>query len=330
MGFRAVLLAAGLLSANAAFPAFAGSPEVMASIKPIHSLVARVMEGVGEPGIIVDGAASPHTYSLKPSDAARLEEAEVVFWVGEALEPFLAKTIETLGGGATVVELSEADGLTLLPVREGGTFDDHDHEAHGPAGEHEQGEGAHVEPDEQEDEKHAHDGMDLHLWLDPQNGKILLGAIAAALSAADPANAERYTANAETAVADIDSLQAEIAAELGPVKDQPFVVFHDAYQYFEKRFGLNAAGTITVSPEVAPGARRIREIRDKITELGAVCVFAEPQFEPRIIETVIEETNARSGVLDPEGAEIANGPELYPALLGNLAKSLKDCLSATK
>lgn len=300
--------------------AMADAPKVIASIKPIHSLVSQVMAGVGEPGIIVDGAGSPHTYSLMPSKAAELQEADVIFWVGGALEPFLVKPVETLGAEAKVVELAKAPGVTLLPYREGGPFETHAHEEHAQG--HDE---SHAEADHHDE---GRDEADMHLWLDPQNAKALLAEIEEVLSTADPENAERYEQNVKSAIAGIDALQAEIEAEIARVKGQPFIVFHDAYQYFENRFGIPASGSITVSPEVAPGAHRVAEMREKVERLGAICVFAEPQFEPKIINTVIEGTKARSGVLDPEGADIPNGPELYGTLLRNIAKSLRNCLSA--
>jgi zinc transport system substrate-binding protein len=341
MNPRQILLAA-VLSPPLAVPALAEAPKVVASIKPIHSLVAQVMQGVGEPGLIVDGAGSPHTYVMKPSNAAELQEAELVFWVGEQLEPFLEKPLETLAADATVVELWQAPGLETLAYREGGPFEadehgagdgDEDHAA-GEAQDHSEedhaeGEEEHGHAHQEADDGHGHAGIDMHLWLDPRNAKALIARIEEALSESDPENAARYQANAEAAAAALDALEAEIAAELAPVKEKPFVVFHDAYQYFENRFGLNAVGSITVSPEVAPGAERVAEIRDKVAGLGAVCVFAEPQFEPGVIATIVEGTEARSGVLDPEGAGIPNGPELYPTLLRNMAASLKGCLSET-
>jgi zinc transport system substrate-binding protein len=178
-----------------------------------------------------------------------------------------------------------------------------------------------------DDHDQAHGAYDMHLWLDPQNAAAMIHEIEEALAAADPANAELYAANAGKLQARLAELQAEIAAELEPVKDRPFVVFHDAYHYFEERFGLRAAGSITVSPEVMPGAERLREIQARVKELGATCVFAEPQFEPKLVTVATEGTGAGSGVLDPLGAAIDDGPDLYFELLQNMASSLKDCLS---
>ncbi len=311
----------GLLAAVAVLlfvvPATAEVPKVVATIKPLHSLVAAVMGDLGTPSLIVQGAASPHTYSLRPSDAAALEAADIVFWTGHGLELFLEDSIATLAPNAMIVELSEAPGLHLLPVREGGAFEPHEHE-----GEEHEGE-AHEHEDE-----HEHGELDMHFWLDPANASLMVTAIANALSAADPDNAATYVANAERGRAALAALMASVDAKLAPVRDKPFIVFHDAYQYFEQRFGLSVAGTLTVVPDSAPGAQRVAELRDKVVNADAACVFAEPQFEPAIVETIIAGTPARAGTLDPEGASLKEGPGLYAELLENLAAALVDCLSA--
>lgn len=309
------------------------APSVVASIKPVHSLVAAVMEGVGEPTLLVKGNASPHTYALRPSDAGALQNADLVFWTGHGLELFLADALETLSIDATVVELAETPGVTLLPVREGGAFEAHEHEdeehdhTHEEEGHEEEGHEGHGH-DEHAHEEHdqEHEEGDMHFWLDPQNAKAMVSLIARKLSEADPENAEAYAANAERELAELDALTAEIEETVAPVAGQPFIVFHDAYHYFENRFGLTVAGSITVSPEVMPGAQRINELNARVAELGAACVFAEPQFEPTIISAITEGTGARTGVLDPEGGLLTEGPDLYPELLRGIAASLVDCL----
>lgn len=308
------LLTAALLSGSAV-----AAPNVVTSIKPVHSLVAAVMAGVGDPALIVKGAASPHTYALRPSDAGALEAADIVFWTGHGMELFLGEALETLAGDATVVELAESPGIALLPVREGGAFEAHRHE--GEAHDEHEGHDEHAAHDE-------HGDGDMHFWLDPQNARLMVSHIAATLSAADPENAATYAANAEAELAALTELEAELTAILAPVKDRPFVVFHDAYQYFEMRFGLALAGSITVTPDVMPGAQRIDELKARVAGLGATCVFAEPNFEPTIIAAVIEGTAAKSGVLDPEGGALAEGIELYPQLLRGLATSLAQCLGS--
>lgn len=282
---------------------------VVASIKPVHSLVSAVMEGAGEPELIIDGAGSPHNYALKPSQAKMLESAKVVFWVGPEMEAFLKKPLETVGANARAVELIDSHGLVKLEFREGGAFDDHEKRA----------EAGH--------EGHAHGKFDGHIWLDPVNAMAMVHEIEEALVAADPDNASKYKANAEKVMTKLDALVTEVSADLKPVHDKGFIVFHDAYQYFEKRFNVTAAGSITVSPEVMPGAERITEIRAKVRELGATCVFAEPQFEPKLVSTVTEDTPAKSGVIDPLGAGLDSGPEQYFQLIRNMATSIKTCLS---
>lgn len=334
---------------------------VVASIKPVHSLVAGVMQGVGEPTLIVGGAGSPHTYALRPSEARALENASLVFWVGEGMETFLTRPLETLTGSATVVELSQANGLTELEYRTGGPFeahahDDHEGHDHGRGHDHsDDNEEAHAHADHEDEDAghdhsphghdhgheeaahdhgsddhaghdHSHEGIDMHLWLDPLNAKAFVARIEQALSQADPDNAQTYRTNAEALAARLDALVTQTEAALEPVRERGFVVFHDAYHYFENRFGLAAAGSITVSPEVIPGAQRVAEIQARVRELGATCVFAEPQFEPRLISVVTEGTDARAGVLDPLGAELEDGPELYFELIGNLTTSLTECL----
>lgn len=307
---RLAACAALLLSATAAATA---APTVVASIKPVHSLVASVMRGVGEPVLLVKGGDSPHTYAMRPSDATALSKAGVVFLVGEGLETFLADPLETLAPDATVVSLIGIDGLTTHAYREGGAMDGHA-EAAGDEHGH--------------DDAHAgEDGIDPHIWLDPDNAAMILDEMAEILARADPQNAEIYRGNARAAREDLARLDAEIARRLAPVSDVPFVAFHDAYQYFQRHYGLNMVGTITVSPDRAPGAARIREIQREIGETGAACVFAEPQFDARIVDVVTEGTPARRATVDPVGAALRDGPELYPALLSGMAQSFAECLS---
>lgn len=309
--------AATLLLAGTAIAA----PSVVASTKPIHSLVASVMGDAGTPILLVKGAASPHDYALRPSDAAALENADLVFWTGPGFEMFLTDALTTLSSEAEIIALSEADGIRLLPVREGGAFEAHDHDHHHDH-DHDHGDDDHAH-----DHAHDHhDAPDLHFWLDPENAALMVTDIAAVLSAADPDNAALYAANAETTRAELSALTSEIAGILEPVAAKPFIVFHDAYQYFEARFGLTLAGTVTVSPEVMPGASRIDALRAKVNELGATCVFAEPNFKPAIVNTIIEGTDARFGTLDPEASGLPEGPGLYADMLRGLATNIADCL----
>ena len=336
---RPLLLSTALLAAGT-MAARAEAPNVVVSIKPIHSLVSAIMQGVGEPRLIVEGAASPHTYSLRPSNAAALQDADVVFWVGHGLEAFLEKPLEALGGKATVVELDDAPGLERLPFREGGPFEahshgggeeghDHAHEDHGhdEAGhDHAKEAEGHAHGEEAGHEGHEHGEFDMHLWLSPDNARAIAAEAAKVLAEKDPANAEAYNKNLAGLTERLAALDKEIAETVAPVKEKPFIVFHDAYQYFEHHYGMQAAGSITVSPETLPGAERLTQIRDKVKTLGATCVFAEPQFEPKLVNVVIEDTPAKSGTLDPEAATLDPGPELYFTLMKGLATSLRDCL----
>ena len=285
---------------------------VVSSVKPLHSLVSGVMEGVARPDLIVKGSASPHTYSLRPSQARQLEDADLVFWMGHELESFLEQPLEAIATMAHVVELIDSSKLKKIKMREGGMFDAHAHDDH----------------DEHEGhDDHGHGEFDVHVWLDPENAKVLVDEIKLALIELDPVNASKYEANSNKMNTKLDQLMDEVSNKLESDKGKGYVVFHDAYQYFEQRFGMSAVGSITVSPEVVPGANRIRELKNKINELNAHCVFSEPQFEPKLVSTVIEGTKANKGVLDPLGASINDGPELYFNLIRNMADSLHECLS---
>lgn len=284
-----------------------GNAKVVASIKPVHSLVAAVMGETGKPFLIVGGGTSPHNYTLKPSVAKKVGSAEVIFWIGERLESSLAKPIEALGKSARLVTLSLSPGIKPLAFREGGLFENHEHK---------------------DLDRSNGDEIDNHFWLDPANARIFVARIEQALSAADPANRKRYRANARTLVIRLDVLSAEIEKQLQPVRDRPFIVFHDAYRYFENRFGLKALGTIVVNPDRKPGARRLSTIRKKIREAGAICVFSEPQFTPKLIRVVTNGTGARTGILDPIGARLTPGPELYFQLMRNMTTAFVNCLGA--
>jgi zinc transport system substrate-binding protein len=297
---------ATLAAALALAPAAAGgAPRVVVTVKPLHALVAGVMAGVGRPEVLISGGASPHTYSLRPSDARLLESAQIVFWVGESLETFMEKPLAALGSKAHAVEVMRAPGISLLPGRRGGAWEGHAAGEHGADG---------------------HAGGDPHLWLDPDNARAIARLAAEVLGEADPGNRGRYETNAAAMVARIGELDAGLNAQLSPVREVPFVVFHDAYQYLERRYALRTVGSITVGPERAPGARRIREIRERIRGSGARCVFSEPQFSPAILANLVEGTGARTAALDPLGADLPPGPEAWFGLMRALGASLMGCL----
>ena len=355
---RAVATAA-LLGCAAAGPASAGDDglQVVASIKPVHSLVSAVMAGVGEPHLVIRGASSPHTFTLRPSDAAALEDADVIFMIGDTMETAMTGPIEALAGHARVVTLFDAPGLVRRPLREGGTFEEHEHDSHGHQGQddHDDHDDDHADGDDHDDDhvdaamhrdhddddhaddhddhaaehddEHGDGPFDVHVWLDPVNGWAMARMIAATLAEADPANAAAYEANVDALLHRLDHLTEDIAAYVAPARGVPFIVFHDGYRYFEDRFGLTAAGSVVVSPERKPGARRISELRDKVQALGVACVFYEPQFDKRLVGTVIEGSAVRAGTVDPLGAAIDDGPDLYVTLLRELAASFRDCLA---
>jgi zinc transport system substrate-binding protein len=300
--------------------------DVVVSIKPIHSLVAAVMRGAGEPHLIIDGVGSPHTYNLKPSDAAALEGADAVFWIGHDLETFLQTSLTTLAPGAQVVELSQTHGLSLLENREAGLWlpeatadHDHDHdeaaEAEASSSDHEHG--------------HEHGRFNMHLWLDPHNASAMAAAIVDTLISIDPDNGDLYTQNGIAVSERLTELDTELSLLLAPIVEVPFIVFHDAYQYLEQRYGLHAVGSVTVSPDRQPGADRLRELQNIVRTSGAVCAFVEPQFKPALVDVVVEGSSTRTAALDPLGAALHEGPELYFELMRANAKALSTCLSGS-
>ena len=350
--FRFPLVAA--FASLAALPA-AAAPEVVTDIPPVQSLAARVMQGVGEPTSILPPGATPHGYSMRPSEAARLEAADIVFWVGEGLTPWLENAIASLAADAVSVELMEAPGVALLEFGEEGHADhdgdrgrkdehahkdDDDHKdehAHKDDDDHKD-EHAHKDDDDHKDEHahkeedgHEHHGdMDPHIWLDPANGKAMLAEMAARLAEIDPANADAYSANAAAGAAELDALAARVEAIVAPVRGKAFFTAHDAYHYFEHRFEIESEGSVALSDAAPPGPARLDRIRNEMREHGALCVFIEPQLDPKLAQTAAEGTGARVAALDPLGADLEAGPGLYPALIENLARSLADCLGGVQ
>jgi zinc transport system substrate-binding protein len=301
----ACLLAALLIVAGG--PARA-EPSVVATIKPLHSLVAAVMRGVGTPTLLIPGTMSPHTFTLKPSDARTLEEARVVFWIGPDLETALTHPLKTLAADATVETMMTAPGITQRAFADG-----HDHD-HGDAA-------------KKDDDGHQHGAQDPHLWLDPHNARAMVAVIAATLSEAMPEHAGTFAANAADMTAILGRMDDEIATTLEPVWFKPFLTFHDSLGHFEARFGLAQGEAISVNPEVKPGAKRIAELREEIRQDGFVCVFIEPQFDPSIARVIVEGSNVRIATLDPLGSALDAGPSLYPQLILGIAKTLHDCLA---
>ena len=294
--------------------------KVVATIKPIHSLASYLMDGVGKPDLIVDGYASPHGFALKPSHAKMIQNADIIFWVGEDIESFLEKPLKTIAKKAEKIELMEIKGLTKLKFRERNIFEEHDH--------------GHKEDDHDDDHKkeghdehghegHAHGEYDPHIWLDPMNAKVILSEMAEHLIENDPKNEAKYKANLKKAHKDLDKLTKKVKSELN--KDFKSIVFHDAYQYFEERFGINILGAFTVNTDVMPGAEQLAEIREVIEHDKVSCIFSEPQFNPDIIKAVAKDTNVATGVIDPLGATLNPGKDLYFDLISNMSKSFKGC-----
>lgn len=284
-----------------ALPVRAEGPRVVASIKPIQSLAANVMEGVGAPEVLIKGAGSAHAYALRPSEAEALGKADVVFWVGPEFEVFLRAPVKSLGRNARLVALAALPGLEHFPSRPAGVWAD------------------------AELTTLNNDG---HFWLNIGNAKVIVAAMAETLAAADTTNAARYRKNADLTIARLEALDVGIAATLGPVNTKPFIVFHDALHAFEARYGLKGIGAVTTNPERPASAGVVAAMKREIEKTPGVCVFAEPQFEPKLIQALVAGTSAKTGTLDPEGSTLEPGAELYSNLLRRLADDLAGCLSA--
>ena len=309
--------------------------KVVTSIKPIHSLAAYVMDGVGKPDVIVDGYNSPHAFSLKPSHAKMIENADLIIWVGEDLEAFLEKPLNTIAKKSVNIEIMDLKGIKKLKFREKNIFEGHDDHGHGHKEEKHDDHG-HKEHKEHDDhghkkekhddhghEGHAHGEHDPHVWLDPMNAKVIIKEIENQLVKLDPNNSSKYKANSKKIQSELDNLTKNIKKDLkGNLR---FVVFHDAYQYFENRFGIKILGALTVNPDVLPGAEQLSEIREVIEHEKVKCLFSEPQFNPAIIKSIAKDTKIKIGVLDPLGATLDKGKGMYVKLLSNMYSSFKGC-----
>ena len=315
--------------------------KVVASIKPIHSLASYLMNGVAKPDLIVDGYASPHGFAMKPSHAKMLQNADLIFWVGEDVENFLEKPLGSIAKKAEKIELMQIKGLQVLKFRERNIFDDHDdhghddhdkkedhdshakkedHDDHGKKEDHDD----HGKKEDHDDhERHAQGEFDPHIWLDPINAKVILNEMVEHLIENDPKNEAKYKSNLDEALKDIDKLTIDVMTELS--NSVSSIVFHDAYQYFEKRFNVNILGAFTVNTDVMPGAEQLAEIREIIEHDKVACVFSEPQFNPDIIKAVAKDMNIKTGVIDPLGATLNPGKDLYFSLIKNMSASFKGC-----
>ncbi|MCE7537485.1 zinc ABC transporter substrate-binding protein [Aliivibrio fischeri] len=300
---------------------YAQAPKVVVDIAPLHSLVTQVMDGVGEPDLLIRPEMSPHSYHLRPSEAKALSQADIVFWVGEGLTPWLEKPLSSLAGSATQIEMIKVEGVTLYDFREGATFEAHEH--HDDArNDHEEEHNEHSK----DHEHHHHDGHDPHVWLDPKNAEVWVNIIAKTLSDADSSNAPIYQKNAKITVSRLHKLSSKIKQQAKGLEGVKFIVFHDAYQYFEKRFQLLASGAISISDASKPSPARITDIRDTVKKLGVTCVFTEPQYNPELVNSIFDNSTVKTiGTMDPLGANLAIGKDQYDSLLMSMIESLSQC-----
>ena len=314
---------------------------VVTTIKPLHSLISSVMEGVGKPSLIIEGTNNPHTFVFKPSHAEMIENADIVFWIGEDLEAFMEKPLESLAKNAKTISFMDLASIEKLKFREQNIFDDHDDHGHDDHDDHGHKDDDHDDHDDHDGHDDEHDGhddhddhaghhdghnhgeFDAHIWLDPANAKEMVLEISHELSELDPSNKSKYEDNASKTIVALDKLIEEVDKSLS--KDISYIVFHDAYQYFETRFGVKSAGALTLNPDVLPGVKQIADIQDLINDKGIKCIFSEPQYNPKIIETLGNDMNISTGVMDPLGAYIDAGPSMYSDLINGIANSIKDC-----
>lgn len=377
-------LAAVAVSVMGACPALADVPQVVTDIAPVHGLVSRVMAGVGTPDLLLNGGESPHNYSLRPSDAGAVQDADLIVWTDPGLTPWLGDTLGRIAPDTPQLVLGELPETSVLEFRTGAMFephshdhgeaeghDDHDHDDnaardhdehdHDEHAEHDHDEHAHDDHDSDGHDDHDHEGhddhahddhgdhdedahdedhddhdhdahaghdhgdYDPHMWLDPDNAIVWLDAIADTLAELDPENAEAYHANAEAGRAEIAEVEQELQAKLDALDDLRFVVFHDAYHYFEAHFGIEAVGAISLSDATAPSPRRLAEVREGIEAANVNCAFSEPQFSDKLVDTVIDGLDIKKGQIDPLGAHLEVGPEFYPALLESFGSAFEGC-----
>ena len=306
---------------------------IITTIQPITSLVSAVIGNTGKTISLIPTEISPHEYKLKPSDIKKLQNGNIIFYVSDHLETSITKVFENLPKNIKSINLMEDAGIKHLAIRDNEAWERHDHR-HGHGDHHDHDKKA-KEHDDHEHEKHAkkhnddenHEKEDdVHIWLSPDNAVKIIKKVNKELSLYFPENAKTYNKNTNQMIKKINELEVELKNELSGIKDKPYIVFHDAYQYFETSFGLNAAGSVALEGDIASSPKQISIIKDKIVKLKASCVFQEPQFDSKLVKIVVEGTNAQIGTLDPLGVNIKSGENFYLQLLKNMAKSLKDCL----
>jgi len=344
----------GSIACGAATQSFAGEPpKVVVSILPVHSLVQSVMDGVGEAELLMDQGSSPHGYSLRPSQVSALNKADLIVWVGEGLETFLEKPLEARKESSKALELMEIKGITLLENRHSGQWSEaaHDHDEHDEHSDHDEKHEDHAHEEDghshenehehedgheedhsgehvhHEDHEHDHGRFDPHIWLSIENAKAIVSRVGVELAEIDPDNASTYQGNVEKTIADLDVLKQDLKGQISGYENTPYLVFHDAYQYFEKELSLNAVGAVTIDAERKPGAKRISELRDVIRDRKAECIYQEPQFKPVVVEVLAENLEIKIGELDPLGAKLEAGAGAYKNLMSSLGGNLVSCLA---
>ena len=318
-----ILISVLLIWFSTANRALTEAPKVVVDIAPVHSLVSMVMKGVGEPTLIIPANASPHDYTLRPSAAKALQNADIIFWMGSSLTPWLDRATTTLMKDAQMIALLDTEDTIILEVRDELTFDaDHgDHQEHEDHDEHDE----HKDHVSEHKDGHEHHGIDPHAWLSAKNASVWLSVIAAHLSEIDPKNKETYKTNAAVGQKDITDLATDISKTLSGVQGRSFIVYHDAFQYFENDFNFTAAGAISPSDAAPVSPARIAAIRSMIEKEGIDCILSEPQYSQGLIQSVSSGTEVNLGIIDAIGAGITIGPDLYNTLMRNMAKTFADC-----
>lgn len=289
----------------------AADAAVVASLKPLGFIASAIADGVTDTQVLLPDGASEHDYSLRPSDVKRLQGADLVVWVGPEMEAFMEKSVRNIPGNKQVTIAQLADVKPLLMK---GADDDEDEHAHADADE------------EKGDVHHHHGEYNMHLWLSPEIARATAVAIHEKLVELMPQSRAKLDANLKDFEAQLAATDKQVGNELAPLKGKGYFVFHDAYGYYEKHYGLTPLGHFTVNPEIQPGAQRLHEIRTQLVEQKATCVFVEPQFRPAVVEAVARGTSVRMGTLDPLGTNIKLGKTSYSAFLSQLANQYASCL----
>ncbi|MDM8568844.1 zinc ABC transporter substrate-binding protein [Thiotrichales bacterium HSG1] len=285
------------------FQATASVPKVVVTLKPIHALVSGVMDGIATPHLLLSGKESPHSYNLYPSQMRQLHAANLIIWVGPTVESFLDKALNTVNKNTKILSLIDISELKLLQIRKNWETH-HNHEYNGQL------------------------NIDPHIWLSSDNAKVIVQTVAKTLSRIDADNEVQYNINANNIIVRLNQLEQTLQQRLEPVKNLPYLVFHDAYQYFEEQYGLNVMGAVKLSPEAHPSIKHLHNLRIDLKKQKIICIFSEPQFESSLINTLIGDNAVRLGMLDPLGIDLPNGIDSYFTLLNNMADSLKQCLSS--